>query len=123
MPASTRLRRRRSGAGSPSPPLGARPMPVSRQEPPTVPTDRKRRDPSNHDGVTRRSFIQTLGLSAATSAITARTDAMLAQQDVAKAGEDDQPHILGPDPIDIVLHINGMDTRIKLEPATTLMEA
>lgn len=74
------------------------------------------------DGVSRRSFIQTLGLSAAASAVGARAEQALAAQDernrALSAGA-----MLGPDPIKVTLRINGQPMETTIDPATTLMEA
>ena len=72
------------------------------------------------DGVSRRSFIQTLGLSAAASAVAARTQSALAQDDVA---QHKGAPILGPDPVKVTLKINGQPMNATIDPSTTLMEA
>ena len=67
-------------------------------------------------GVTRRSFIQTLGASAAATALA---DAAVA------AGHDqrqDGPEILGPEPISIALRVNGKEVTAKVDPSATLLE-
>src|SRR5262245_20825806 len=71
-------------------------------------------------GVTRRSFIQTLGLSPAASAVGARAEQALAAQDEAKARAG--AAVLGPDPIKVTLRINGQPMEATIDPATTLME-
>src|SRR5438046_5294941 len=68
-----------------------------------------------HNGVSRRSFIQTLGASAAATAIADRATAAPSQP----AG----PPILGPDPIDIALRVNGKNLSARVDPATTLLQA
>jgi len=68
--------------------------------------------------VSRRSFIQTLGLSAAAGAVGDRAVQALPRQD-GNAG----PTILGPDPIKISLKVNGQPMQAEIDPATTLMEA
>jgi len=70
------------------------------------------------NGVTRRSFIQTLGVSAATGALT-QAHSNAAETVEADAG----PTELGPDAFDIELRINGRPMRTRIDPATTLMEA
>ena len=68
-------------------------------------------------GVTRRSFIQTLGASAAATA--------LADKAVAAAKPRpglDGPEILGPDPIQITLRINGEEKKATIDPSATLLE-
>lgn len=69
-------------------------------------------------GVTRRSFIQTVGISAAASSVAASTES-LAERTAAT----DEPEILGPGPINITLKVNGKQLRTTIEPATTLLEA
>ena len=68
--------------------------------------------------VTRRSFIQSLGLSAAASALPGATDACAEPRDAAA----DVP-ILGPDPVTLTLRINGTPTKTSIDPATTLLDA
>lgn len=96
-------------------------MTITGQSPPPEILD-DRPPVSDDSGVSRRSFIQTLGLSAAASAISAKTQAVLAAQDKAA---DKQPAvaILGPEPVKIELNINGTDQDLTIDPATTLMEA
>ena len=72
------------------------------------------------DGVSRRSFIQTLGLSAAATSL-AGTATTLARSAAPKRAEG--PPILGPDPVEITLKVNGAAKTIKLDPATTLLQA
>lgn len=64
--------------------------------------------------VSRRSFIQTLGASAAAGAIQAKAEAMV---------HEDGPRVLGPDPVKIELNINGAAVPMTIDPATTLLEA
>jgi aerobic-type carbon monoxide dehydrogenase small subunit (CoxS/CutS family) len=70
-------------------------------------------------GVSRRSFIQTVGLSAAAGAIaeSARAATPAAPADAAAVS------IVGPDPIDVELRVNGVMRRLRIDPATTLLEA
>lgn len=67
-------------------------------------------------GVTRRSFIKTVGASAVVPAITAAGEAAAAQ-----ATRDET--ILGPGPIDVKLRVNGQERTVRAEPATTLLDA
>lgn len=97
-------------------------MPETRNEPHPQPQKQTNGLTVKGDGVSRRSFIQTLGLSAAASAITARADAMMSRQ-AEKPTDADEPRILGPDPFEITLHVNGADAKVTVDPATTLMEA
>jgi xanthine dehydrogenase YagT iron-sulfur-binding subunit len=70
-------------------------------------------------GVSRRSFIQTLGLSAAASAV-----GNVAERAAAKAGASDSrdPAVLGPDPVRVTLRINSQPMEVTIDPCTTLME-
>ena len=89
------------------------------QDPPT-PADEV---PSGEDGagldVSRRSFIQTLGISAAAGALQPGADAAGPEADdpVAKVP------ILGPGPVTTTLRVNGRPLETTIEPATTLLEA
>ncbi len=69
-------------------------------------------------GVTRRSFIQTAGLSAAAGAL----------QQGARAASDppdtvDGVRIIGPDPVPVTLRVNGTPMKTTVDPATTLLDA
>ncbi len=71
--------------------------------------------------VSRRSFIQTLGLSAAGAAIGAKVEQAVARQGHgAAAGQ--AVTVLGPEPFEITLRVNGQDLKAIIDPATTLME-
>lgn len=85
----------------------------------TKPPERKPapRDP----GVSRRSFMQTVGLSAAASAITTAVDQRTAEAQDARQANNGK--IVGPDATNITLRINGKDQQLNIDPATTLMEA
>ncbi len=76
------------------------------------------RNGSVDSGVTRRSFMKTLGVSAAVSSISAAVEVK-----AAELAEHAGPQVLGPDPVDITLNINGKAMSLKVEPATTLLEA
>ena len=67
--------------------------------------------------VSRRSFIQTLGVSAAAGALQAKAAALVEDR------RPDGPAVLGPDPVAIELKVNGKATPLTVEPATTLLEA
>ncbi len=83
-------------------------------------SDRSRIAPPHSDGVSRRGFIQTLGLSGAAAAIGGRVDEAVASQS-AEAGS--RSRLLGPDAIPIELTVNGSRTTITAECGTTLLEA
>ncbi len=73
-------------------------------------------DPAN--GVSRRSFMQTLGASAAAASITSSAQALEQRPSLKR-----EPGVEGPGPIDIVLDVNGQPRRLRVEPSTTLLEA
>jgi xanthine dehydrogenase YagT iron-sulfur-binding subunit len=83
----------------------------------------KRKDHSppldRHDAgnVSRRSFIQTIGVSAAAGAIRARADAS------ATSPDDGALPTFGPEPTLLALTVNGRKVEATIEPCTTLMEA
>lgn len=70
-------------------------------------------------GVSRRSFLQTAGLSAAAASLGSAADALAN----GEAGQPAGPAMLGPDPTAITLNINGRDVEMTIDPATTLLEA
>jgi aerobic-type carbon monoxide dehydrogenase small subunit (CoxS/CutS family) len=69
-------------------------------------------------GVSRRLFLQSLGVSAAAAPLTRAADA-------ARPGPaaTDAVAILGPDPVGITLRVNGKQYEATVDPATTLLEA
>lgn len=73
-------------------------------------------DPAS--GVSRRSFMQTLGASAAAASITSSAQALESRPSLKR-----EPGVEGPGPIDIVLDVNGQPRRLRVEPSTTLLEA
>jgi len=100
---------------------GRAPGSEPRSEPDLIESQRQ----CSNSGVTRRSFIQTLGLSAAASAVGARADNAFGRTDdqAGKDQKDQRPRLLGPDPIPVTLQINGKPFEATLDPSTTLMEA
>jgi len=70
-------------------------------------------------GVSRRSFMQTLGVSAAAGAVQSHP----AAAESAPWVEDQPDNEVGPGPTRVTLTINARDRTMSLEPATTLMEA
>jgi aerobic-type carbon monoxide dehydrogenase small subunit (CoxS/CutS family) len=81
-------------------------------------TPRREHPPQAPSGVSRRSFLQTLGVSAAAAAAQERLDARQPSTQAA-----DGPQSLGPGAIPITLRVNGADLELRIDPATTLMEA
>lgn len=76
---------------------------------------------NRHDppaGVTRRSFIKTMGASAAVTA--AGNVAAEAREEVRAAGQETRQ--LGPDPVNLELSINGKRVAVTTDPAATLAE-
>jgi xanthine dehydrogenase YagT iron-sulfur-binding subunit len=69
-------------------------------------------------GVSRRSFIQTLGASAAATALADKVTAATRPKPAP-----DGPQLLGPDPISLTLKVNGKESTITVDPATTLLQA
>jgi aerobic-type carbon monoxide dehydrogenase small subunit (CoxS/CutS family) len=78
-------------------------------------------------GVSRRSFIKSVGVSAAASSLAAAAQGagLLGQHmdDEQDKSAGKGPAILGPDPANITLNINGKNIQLQAEPATTLLEA
>ena len=66
-------------------------------------------------GVSRRSFLQTMGLSAAAAAAQAKAEQ-------AAAGGGGEAAIVGPGAVAVTLRVNGRELRHEVDPATTLME-
>ncbi len=74
-------------------------------------------------GVSRRSFIKTVGVSAAGTALAASAQgaaaALKAGNTTSNAADDATQ---GPGPIDITLRVNGANLKATIDPATTLLE-
>ncbi|MFO0872830.1 MAG: (2Fe-2S)-binding protein [Phycisphaerales bacterium] len=82
------------------------------------------------DAVSRRSFIQTLGVSGAVAGLGATADRAFAappsgrqEKASAAARPGGAPAAIGPDPSPMALTINGAPTTVTCEPGTTLLEA
>jgi aerobic-type carbon monoxide dehydrogenase small subunit (CoxS/CutS family) len=80
----------------------------------SVPVDSQ--DESARRGVSRRSFIQTLGASAATSVLANQADANTTTLDASVP-------VFGPGPQPVALKVNGKTMERTIDPATTLLEA
>ncbi len=76
--------------------------------------------PRSASGVSRRSFMQTLGLSAAGAALAERAEA--AAKAGANAAQPTGPAVLGPADVAIELNINGRVAAATIDPATTLLD-
>jgi len=101
--------------------MSTRNPPPAAAQPSRPPAERCRdNEAQGHAGVSRRSFIQTMGLSAAGAAIGTRVERAIAQQDAAAGAG---AAVLGPTPFDVTLRVNGQDLKATIDPATTLMEA
>ncbi len=74
---------------------------------------------SPDDGVSRRSFIQTLGVSAA----AAGTLSPQIHAVETKPIQQSNVKILGPGLVNITLNVNSKSIKLKVDPATTLLEA
>lgn len=72
-------------------------------------------------GVSRRSFMQTLGLSAAGAALADRAEAVTTRAGATQPTSDG-PAILGPENVAIELNINGRVMAATIDPATTLLD-
>jgi xanthine dehydrogenase YagT iron-sulfur-binding subunit len=100
-------------------------MPPFDTRPPGVPeaaTRPSRPAPLGSD-VSRRSFIQTLGLSAAGAAVGTRVQQAIAGANgVAQDSGMPEAAVLGPEPFEVTLRVNGNDLKASVDPATTLME-
>ena len=71
--------------------------------------------------VSRRSFMKTMGVSAAAGSLAAAAHAT----GIAGMGDDPDktgPQVLGPDVVSITLNINGKQMPVKVDPASTLLE-
>ncbi|MFG0284875.1 MAG: (2Fe-2S)-binding protein [Phycisphaerales bacterium JB039] len=75
----------------------------------------KQAPPDRQGGVSRREFIQTLGVTAAAGS--------LAHVAEARAPEEEQPEVIGPGPAPVTLKVNGKAMRAQIESSTTLLDA
>ncbi len=73
---------------------------------------------ANGSGVSRRSFLQTLGVSAAASSLSVGVRDALAKEAPA-----DGPEMFGPGPKRVVLTVNAKEMPVTIEPSTTLLDA
>lgn len=75
---------------------------------------------NGNGGVSRRQFIQTLGVTAAGTAIAS---AIEAKADELRSAAAEELEILGPGPVSITLNVNGKPMKAQIEPSTTLLDA
>lgn len=80
-------------------------------------------DSSYDTGVSRRSFIQTVGVSAVGAATTGAVQAAERANIAERRGRGDDVPLLGADPAPMMLRINGKDLKAQVEPSTTLLDA
>ena len=71
--------------------------------------------------VSRRSFMKTAGMSAVGATMAGAAEGLAAGRAGAliPAG----PEVIGPEPVEVMLKVNGKVLKAKLDPATTLLEA
>lgn len=72
--------------------------------------------------VSRRGFMQSLGVSAAAASIAGSAAAMPRPSKGASTLDDGTP-IIGPGPVELTLKINGEARRLRVDASTTLLEA
>jgi aerobic-type carbon monoxide dehydrogenase small subunit (CoxS/CutS family) len=78
---------------------------------------------NSHDGkqpgmtLTRRTFLKSAGVAAATAAITDASLEALAES------QQNKPRVLGPGAVRIALRVNGQPRTLDIEPRTTLADA
>lgn len=83
--------------------------------------------PARASGVSRRSFIRTMGASAAAASL-ANTTESIAREHAAQPGDDGKkaadsgPLTFGPGPREVSFTINDSSHTIEIEPSTTLLE-
>src|SRR5258705_1856650 len=141
------MRRSRSIAATPGPslirppyplhagphPLGCRavilssePRRLAMSSPPSVPGPGPEpgEETDSSLSLSRRSFVQTLGLTAAATTLTTSASSALARERAAeKARRAAEPEVLGPDPVEVMLNLHGKPLSARPDPATTLLEA
>ncbi len=75
---------------------------------------------SARNGITRRGFLKGAGLTAAGTALLEGVQGFTTE---ATAAETSGVTELGPDPVPVHLHVNGVEHTLEIEPRTTLAEA
>jgi len=91
-------------------------MPGSASPPP--PPDSTAEAPRT--GITRRGFLKGAGITAASTALLEGVQTLRAEAEAVSA-----PSVveLGPGPVPVRLHVNGVERTLNIEPRTTLAEA
>lgn len=77
----------------------------------------KKPEPENTGSFSRRTFLKSLGTTAAVAA-TAQVNAVAAELEKANAEK-----IIGPNAVPVTLNVNGDTLRLQLEPRVTLLDA
>lgn len=89
--------------------------------PPGAPVDRSTSQESPKTGISRRGFLKGAGLTAAGTALL---DGVQSFSHEAKASAETHGVTeLGPGPVPVRLHVNGVEHTLEIEPRTTLSEA
>ncbi|MFG0328263.1 MAG: (2Fe-2S)-binding protein [Phycisphaerales bacterium] len=76
----------------------------------------------NDGGVSRRSFIKTMGVSAAGSAAASAVGAASREIEEDRRRSIDAVPSVGPKPINATLRVNGRDLKVECEPTDTLAD-
>ncbi len=74
-------------------------------------------------GVSRRSFIKTAGASAVGASLATAAETLARTGHFQTPATAKGPTIIGPDPLEVTLNVNGKPLTAKIDPATTLLEA
>jgi xanthine dehydrogenase YagT iron-sulfur-binding subunit len=85
-------------------------------------SDNKPREEKEADGVSRRRFLQALGLGA-TAAALPENGLLGGALPGGAAGGVQGEDSWGPDPVPITLTVNGQALKLKVEPRVTLLDA
>jgi xanthine dehydrogenase YagT iron-sulfur-binding subunit len=75
-----------------------------------------KKQPPSKAGFNRREFLRGSGAAAAATALA--TGGGFSQAEAAEAA----PSVIGPEPREVTLSVNGQDRKVKVEPRTTLLE-
>ena len=73
------------------------------------------------DGVSRRRFLQTLGIGATATAATITEQGILGR--TLQAAQPQADEKLGPGPVPVTLKVNGQAIKLAVEPRVTLLDA
>jgi xanthine dehydrogenase YagT iron-sulfur-binding subunit len=78
--------------------------------------EKRRAAPAKSSGVSRRRFMQTVGIAGAAATLTQGCGSSEPGIEIPEEG-------LGPAPVEISLTVNGEAVKIKVEPRVTLLDA